>query len=100
MSALKLAFNLFANMPRDFSAKDLEVRLPVAVANTRELVSTLRQAGKIERTHRQGREQMYRIVPGATPPEDGRIEHMQAVNKARMHIRNMKRIRAMRKVGN
>lgn len=73
MSAPKLAFQIFANFPqRDFSAVDVGVRLPVAISNPRAVVATLKSQGLIAPTGRQGHETLYRLVPGATPPEDAR----------------------------
>lgn len=104
MSTLKLGFRIFLGMPaRDLSATDLAVRLPVEVSNPRAIVSGLSRLGVIERTGRQGRESMYRLIPGATLPEDGRIEAAARARQARQKrsaaavarsIRLLKRIEA------
>lgn len=98
MGLLSLALKQFETMGRDLSAKDLQVRLPVEVANPNKLTAALREAGCIVRSFRQGREQFYKLVPGADAPPDGRVEHIQAVNKAREFRVRMKRARMMRKV--
>lgn len=99
MSTLKLAFNLFAGMGRDLSAKDLEVRLPTQVANPREVIANLRQAGKIERSFRLGREQMYRLVPGATPPEDARPVAVVKARSTRLRRFRMAKMARARRGG-
>lgn len=99
MSTLKLAFNMFANMGRDLSSKDLEVRLPVQVANTRELIGALRTNGNITRVGRQGKEVMYRFVPGSTPPEDARpvaVVKARSVKLRRFRMARMARARKVR----
>jgi hypothetical protein len=72
MTILKLAFDLYAGANRAYSAKDVEVRLPVQVANPRVITSELRKQGKIAFDHQHGGERFYKLVPGATPPIDGR----------------------------
>jgi len=98
MSTLKLAFDMFARMGRDLSAKDLEVRLPVQVANTREIIGALRQNGNVERVGRQGREVFYRFVPGTTPPADARPDAVVKAREVRLRKFRMARMARMRKV--
>lgn len=105
MSAPKLAFQLFANFPqRDFSAVDIGVRLPVAISNPRAVVAQLKSQGLITPTGRQGHETMYRLVPGASLPQDARTANTlslawQARKKKTLAaqaraIRTLKRIEA------
>lgn len=104
MSAPKLAFQLFANFPqRDFSAVDIGVRLPVAISNPRAVVAQLKSQGLIAPTGRQGHETMYRLVPGASLPQDARPAAIAAVRLKRKKktlaaqaraIRTLKRIEA------
>lgn len=98
MGLLSLALKQFETLGRDLSAKDLQVRLPVDVANPNKITQALREAGCIVRSFRQKNEQFYALVPGAVAPPDGRVEHINAVNKARAFRGRMKRVRMMRKV--
>lgn len=91
-------FYALARMPRDFSAKDIELRLNVAAPRT--LISELRQGGQVARSFRLGREQFYAVVPEAPPPVDGRTPsaRIAPAQKKRMKRALMARARSMRKL--
>lgn len=97
MSLLKLGFGLFVGMSRDLSARDLDVRLPVTPGNARDVISQLRARGVIERSFRQGREQFYRVVPGAAL-SDERTEFALGLNSRRRKKTILAKARTMRRV--
>lgn len=97
MSILKLAFQTFQSMGRDLSAKDLQVRLPIECANPNKLTAALREQGCIERSFRQGREQFYKLVPGAVPPSDARPVAVVKAREVRLRKFRMARMARLRK---
>lgn len=74
MTILKLALDLMPELggTRAYSATDLDVRMPVKVANPRALTSEMRSLGLIREVHRLGGQKFFVKVPGAVAPEDGR----------------------------
>jgi hypothetical protein len=94
VSILRRAFEIFVASPAPLSARDLEVRLPMHVANPRRITAALRSRGLIEPVVSVGQahERYFAMVPGALPPVDKRAEHVGRINKARA----IKRERAAR----
>ena len=93
MSILRLAFELYLAAPRAYSAKDVEARLSIDVANARKITCALRVRGCIQESFRLGSEKFFEVVPGAAPPEDLRtVNDPKRARQARlMRIRQARR---------
>lgn len=103
MSLAKFALRTFMAWPtREFSAPDIAATLPMPPANPRAVLTPLRLGGLIEPTGRAGREMKYRLVAGATPPEDGRVEaaaKARQVRKKRSLAAQARAIRTLQRIG-
>jgi len=100
MTILKLAFELMPepDSRRAFSATDVQVRLPVEVANPRVLTAELKARGLIQEAYRQGGQKFYVKTPGAVAPEDmrGASDRLSAAHQKRQKQSLAARARAMR----
>ena len=101
MTILKLAFDLMPehNSRRAFSATDLQVRLPVQVANPRILTNELRSRGLITEAFKQGGQKFYVKTAGALAPVDDRQQpdRLAAARLKRQKKQLAKRARQMRR---
>lgn len=97
MSLPKLALRTFLAWPtREFSAPDIAATLPTQPANPRAVLAALKKGGLIEPAGRAGRETLYRLTPGAAPPQDGRIGNIARARRTRQKRTAAAQARAIR----